>query len=209
MEANSGQFKKGQIPHNKGKHVPTGLVKSKDITGKKFNRWTAIKKTSKDKLGYWKWIFKCDCGNEKELSISTVSSGASKSCGCLKMEKLKKGHKHTLDTKFKLSLSHKGILNKSWKGGITSDVMKIRSSIEMKLWKKSVLERDNFTCQKTGKRGGKLAVHHINNFADFHELRTSIENGITLDFEVHKEFHRKYGIKNNTREQLLEFLNTK
>jgi len=37
--------------------------------------------------------------------------------------------------------------------------------------------------------------------------RTSIDNGITLSKEVHKEFHKRYGIKNNTREQLEEFIN--
>jgi hypothetical protein len=93
-----------------------------------------------------------------------------------------------------------------WKGGITPENHKIRSSLEMKLFRKACMERDNFTCQKTGERGGRLVVHHINNFADFPELRTSIENGITLSKESHKEFHRIYGVKNNTKEQLLEFL---
>ena len=84
----------------------------------------------------------------------------------------------------------------------------------MKLWKKSVFERDDYTCQKYGTKSGngkavKLAAHHIKNFAQYIELRTSIENGITLSEKAHKEFHRKYGIKNNTREQLLEFLTDK
>lgn len=77
----------------------------------------------------------------------------------------------------------------------------------MKLWKKACLERDNFTCQKTKQRGGKLRVHHINNFADFPELRTAINNGITLSEKSHKEFHQIYGVSNNTKEQLEEFLN--
>ncbi len=77
----------------------------------------------------------------------------------------------------------------------------------MKLWRKVIFERDNFTCQKTGIKGGKLHPHHINNFADFSELRTSIENEITLSQKSHKEFHKIYGNKNNTRSQLKEFLN--
>ena len=60
--------------------------------------------------------------------------------------------------------------------------------------------------RKTGQRGGDLQVHHINNFAEFEELQTSIENGITLSKQAHKEFHKKYGYKNNTLEQLIEFL---
>jgi len=95
----------------------------------------------------------------------------------------------------------------SWKGGVTPENEKIRKSLEIKLWKKACMERDDFTCQKTGQRGGRLAVHHINNFADFPELRTSIENGVTLAMELHIEFHKKYGYKHNTKEQLIEFLN--
>jgi len=97
-----------------------------------------------------------------------------------------------------------------WKGGITPENIKIRHSLEMKLWRKSVFERDNFTCQKYNtKVSGSLRAHHINNFADFPELRTSIENGITLSEKAHIEFHKKYGFKNNSREQLQEFLNNK
>jgi hypothetical protein len=90
--------------------------------------------------------------------------------------------------------------------GRTTENQKIRGTVEIKLWRKACMERDDFTCQKTKIRGGRLVVHHINNFADFSELRTSISNGITLSFDSHKEFHKKYGRRNNTREQLLEFL---
>ncbi len=94
----------------------------------------------------------------------------------------------------------------NWKGGISTEHDKIRSSVEFNLWHKSVFSRDNFTCQKTGLRGGNLVAHHINNFADFPELRLAIDNGITLSKESHIEFHKKYGRKNNTKEQIEEFL---
>ena len=100
----------------------------------------------------------------------------------------------------------KGEKGSNWRGGITPESAKIRNSLELKLWRKSCMERDNFTCQKTGIRGGILRVHHINNFSSFPELRTSIENGITLSDGAHREFHKKYGRKNNTLEQLIEFL---
>ena len=102
-----------------------------------------------------------------------------------------------------------GKKNGNWKGGITPKNHKTRTSLEMKLWKKACLERDNFTDQKTEIRGGELEVHHINNFADFPEIRFAIDNGITLSKKSHKDFHKKYGSKNNTREQLQEFLLTK
>ena len=99
-----------------------------------------------------------------------------------------------------------GEKNPNWKGGISSEREKMRGSIEFRLWRKSVFERDNFTCQKYNIKGGNLCAHHINNFADFPELRFAIDNGITLSEKAHKEFHKKYRKKNNTKEQLLEFL---
>lgn len=94
-----------------------------------------------------------------------------------------------------------------WKGGVTPINAKIRESLDSKLWKRNCLERDNWTCKKTGQVGGKLVVHHISNFSNNTELRFDVSNGITLSRESHREFHRKYGIKNNTKEQLEEFIN--
>lgn len=98
-----------------------------------------------------------------------------------------------------------GILNHNWKGGVSTENDKLRHNSDMKLFRKSCLERDNYICQISKKSGGELVVHHINNFAEFTELRSSIENGITLSKEVHLAFHKKYGKKNNTKEQLVEF----
>lgn len=110
-----------------------------------------------------------------------------------------------------LSLSHMGKMtgdkNPNWKGGVTPVHNKIRRSIESKLWIQSVFARDGYICQKTGVKGGKLTAHHILNFAQYPELRFAIDNGITLSIESHNLFHKIYGKKNNTQEQLSEFLN--
>src|SRR5574343_418486 len=50
-----------------------------NITGKKFNLLTAIKKIDSKK-----WLFICECGNKKIISKKQVMIGATKSCGCLK-----------------------------------------------------------------------------------------------------------------------------
>ena len=96
--------------------------------------------------------------------------------------------------------------NPNWKGGITPINIKIRTSPAYREWQNNCLKRDNFTDQKTGIRGGKLVVHHIYNFSSHSELRFDVKNGITLSEKSHKEFHKKYGIRNNTREQLEKFL---
>lgn len=101
---------------------------------------------------------------------------------------------------------HLGDKNSAWKGGITPLNKKERSRLEYRIWVRSVFNRDEYTCQKYKVKGGKLVAHHINNFADYKDLRYIVNNGITLSEKAHKEFHKKYGRTNNTRQQLEEFL---
>jgi len=80
------------------------------------------------------------------------------------------------------------------------------SSKKYKQWRKSVYERDKYTCRICGQVGHKLNAHHIQNYAEFHENRYDIENGITLCVDCHKAFHDKYGKKSN-KEKLKQFVN--
>lgn len=68
-----------------------------------------------------------------------------------------------------------------------------------------VLIRDNYTCQLSGQVGGNLVVHHLNGYHWFKEGRIDPNNAIVLTKEIHDEFHKIYGKKNNTLEQFLEF----
>lgn len=104
---------------------------------------------------------------------------------------------------------NKGEKSWNWQGGITPINKKIWQSVEMKVWREIVFERDNYICQKTKIKGIELHPHHILNFSSHPELRFDINNGITLSKKSHKEFHKIYGQRNNTREQLLEFLSIK
>jgi len=74
------------------------------------------------------------------------------------------------------------------------------------IWTKDTLIKNDYTCQKCFQRGGTLNAHHILNYATNEELRFDDDNGITLCKKHHIEFHKKYGYRNNTREQLEEFL---
>ena len=126
-----------------------------------------------------------------------------------KIAEYHKGLKLSETTKKKMSESHKkftGEKNPAWKGGITPINALIRSSLVFDLWREAVFTRDNWTCQKYHIKGGKLCAHHIQNFAEYPELRFAIDNGITLSKKAHKEFHHKYGMRNNTKEQLEQFL---
>jgi len=100
-----------------------------------------------------------------------------------------------------------------WKGGITPENHRIRQSTEYKQWRLDVFTKDKFTCQCCGdNKGGNLHAHHKYNFSDYLELRFDVDNGITLcdkchDFRNIGSFHHMYSTKNNTPEQLEQYIN--
>lgn len=57
-----------------------------DITGKKFNRLTALFPTNLRADHHTLWLCKCDCGNDFLASVKLLRNGHTKSCGCLKKE---------------------------------------------------------------------------------------------------------------------------
>ncbi len=94
---------------------------------------------------------------------------------------IRKGHSQE-----KMGLKIRGDNHHNWKGGITPANKQIRKSLEYKLWRKSVFERDDYTCVWCGQRGVKLHADHIKPFALFPELRLAIDNGRTLCVPCHK-----------------------
>jgi len=110
-----------------------------------------------------------------------------------------------------LSENKKGENNYFWKGGINGENDTLRHRREYKEWRTSVYERDDYTCQCCGIRGGKLNAHHINQFSDHPELRYNANNGITLCVKCHDSsesgsFHNIYGTHNTTSSQLREYI---
>ena len=131
-------------------------------------------------------------------------------------DKLKGTHRPE-DVKIKISMKQKGKPKYNtrgensphWKGGITPINNMIRGSLEYKLWQDSIFAIDGYCCQKCKRFmvSYKLVAHHILNFSSYQKLRFAIDNGITLCKSCHKEFHKIYSKKNNTKEQLLKFIN--
>ena len=66
-------------------------------------------------------------------------------------------------------------------------------SFEYNEWRKAVFKRDDYTCQRCGKRGGRLQAHHIKAWAKYPDLRYDVANGITYCVECHKQHHREHG----------------
>lgn len=75
-----------------------------------------------------------------------------------------------------------------WKGGITPENHRIRTSSEYKDWRMAVFQRDRFTCVKCGFRSQynrttikcDIRADHIKPFSLFPELRLEVSNGRTL-----------------------------
>lgn len=97
-----------------------------------------------------------------------------------------KGRITSMETRLKLSEAHKGSKHYNWKGGVTSENMRIRRSMELRIWRESVFKRDDWTCKECGIRGAFLHAHHIKPFAKYPELRCELSNGITLCVPCHK-----------------------
>lgn len=62
------------------------MTNNLDLIGKKFGRLTVIEKVAgkTKKYSYWKCL--CDCGDEKVVEKSSLTSGNTKSCGCYRKE---------------------------------------------------------------------------------------------------------------------------
>jgi len=71
-------------------------------------------------------------------------------------------------------------------------------------WRKKVLQRNSYICQIcTSKKW--LEAHHLNSFNWAKEQRNDIDNGITLCYYCHRDFHVQNGWGNNTKEQFYQF----
>jgi len=130
----------------------------------------------------------------------------------MKLGLIPKPPEPTKETRKKAGLKMRGKNHWKW----IKDRTKLKKSrfncserFAISTWRKDVMERDNYTCQATNKIGGKLEVHHIFNYSDYPKKRYEIENGVTLLKDVHRQFHKIYGFRNNTKEQLSKFLGGK
>lgn len=118
------------------------------------------------------------------------------------------GYRHSEEAKIKIGLASKG--NKYASGKKQSEETLQKRSLSMKKfydlkgrkeqkrykhsantkqyrdWRKSIFERDRYTCQMCLIVGCYLEAHHIKSWAKFPELRYEIDNGMTVCRECHK-----------------------
>lgn len=143
-------------------------------------------------------------GEEWDKEIRKIMSESRKGKHYSFKTEFKKGMTSWCKNKKNLKITGKN--NHNWKGGVSSENIKIRKGLKFKLWRKAVFIRDDYICQKCKTKGNKLHPHHIFNFAQFINFRFELFNGITLCEKCHNAFHKKYGRINNNEEQIRNFL---
>src|SRR6266849_946186 len=60
-----------------------------DRTGKRYGQLLVLNKILKDKNRYFVWLCRCDCGNETSVPTTQLTSGKTKSCGCLRNDTIR------------------------------------------------------------------------------------------------------------------------
>ena len=71
-----------------------------DLTGQRFGRLVVLEMLKKNSRTYCKC--QCDCGNIKEIRADAISSGITRSCGCLQRERTKEQAENLVGQSFGL-----------------------------------------------------------------------------------------------------------
>jgi len=85
-----------------------GCLYRPNLIGRKFGRLLVIDNAGHNRWKAAQWLCKCDCGTEKTVLGSNLVNGVTKSCGCLRREKMIEAGK-----------SGKGEKNNNYKHGQT------------------------------------------------------------------------------------------
>lgn len=116
-----------------------------------------------------------------------------------------------MENRIKSSCRQRGIPIEEFNGFSVTEEHMARNNTYYKEWVRKVFQRDNYTCQCCGKRGGNLNAHHLYNFSEHKNLRYDVTNGITFCESCHllgtpNSFHSIYGERNNSPEQVFKFI---
>ena len=158
---------------------------------------TMPKKTSPSRRYVLSRCVECSAASERRLDQISTWSGRCQACSTKRMN----GLPQTKEARRRNGLSNppprqnvkniaRGPDHYNWKGGATPENTRIRLSLEMRQWRQAVFERDNYTCQMCGQRGGDMHADHIKAFSLFPDLRFEVGNGRTLCVPC----HRAYGV---------------
>ena len=168
----------------------TSETNKHNLTGKVFGRLKVLSEAKpRNKQVCWKC--QCKCGRKKIYSVPAIylTTGDKKSCGCLNHRKGRESSSYRHDVSLKQRSGNRRY----------GDERAIK-------WRNKVFKRDDYTCQLSGIRGGRICAHHIVAWSRSKTLRYRLNNGITILQRLHMLFHKLYGSGYNTRKQFNEFV---
>lgn len=159
-------FKKGYTPYNKG--IPNTPQQKEKISTSLKLAYKEGRKISVSKKGIESFAYKngkpfCRYCGKRTGSWNSTSHSA---CYFKNVIPWNKGKKYAVISKERKENHRMRVL--------------FRDTIQ-----KQVFERDNYTCQLCGVKGGNLQVDHIQSWAEYVELRFNIENCRTLCVKCH------------------------
>lgn len=131
--------------------------------------------------------YRCKCGNESSTSLGNFLKGV-----------------RCLDCGLKKISGENNYLYDASKTDAERQSRRIFPGYQE--WRRAVFKRDEYTCQVCGSHGKQLNAHHLEGYSGNRELRTDLDNGVTLCRSCHVEFHLEYGQRiTNTKAQFLKF----
>ena len=134
------------------------MTKALSLVNKRFGRLVVIGRAENDKKGNARWHCTCDCGNQKTISGYHLTAGLTKSCGCIRKERLsnRKSAHHKANTK----------LYSIWAG-----------------IKQRCLNKNHKNYNRYMGRGIKICEEWKNNFMQFYNwaISNGYKEGLTID----------------------------
>lgn len=129
----------------------------KDLTDKRFGKLVALN-VSKTENGKTYWKCKCDCGNYSEVLTNRLTSGHTKSCGCLVKEKI-------------------GEVNKSHEKSGTR-LYKIYQGMKARCYRETTPNYSSY-----GGRGITICREWLDDFTNFYEwaITNGYQEGLSID----------------------------
>lgn len=154
------------------------MEKFQDLTGQKFGRLTVIKRIGNKGHNQF-YLCKCDCGKEKVILKSSLISGRTKSCGCLKSHLLAERNR-----KYKLT-------GKMHKKNTTHNLSKTTIYKKYLGIKERCFNKNCEAYKYYGGRGITVCDEWKNNFQNFYDWAMS--NGYKDDLTIERiDFNGNY-----------------
>jgi hypothetical protein len=120
----------------------------KDVSGRRFGRLVAIDSFREGTNNWFSWNCLCDCGNTTVVSVTSLLSGHTKSCGCFNRESA--------------ANRLRGTNNPNWNNGISYEPYCPKFNNDLKRRIRTFFDYQCIICGKsTDENNEELCCHHV------------------------------------------------